>query len=126
PGTLADLRRFLIEPDFREDCLKTVQDPEIVYYWQRGFPLLAGTKSVGPIITRLNDFLATPTIRCMVSQPENRLDFAGIMDTGKIFLAKLPAGLAGKKDCELLGTLLVSKFQQVAMSRQAQQAAARR
>jgi hypothetical protein len=74
----------------------------------------------------LGHFLATATIRCMVSQTENRLDFAGIMDTGKIFLAKLPAGLVGEKDCHLVGALLVSKFQQVAMSRQAQQVAARR
>jgi hypothetical protein len=62
----------------------------------------------------------------MVSQPENRLDFAQIMDTGKIFLAKLPEGLLGKENSYLLGTLMVSKFQQMAMSRQAQQIAARR
>jgi hypothetical protein len=62
----------------------------------------------------------------MVSQPENRLDFAQIMDSGKIFLAKLPEGLLGKENSYLLGTLMVSKFQQMAMSRQAQQIAARR
>ncbi|HTX22332.1 MAG TPA: hypothetical protein VMD27_10825, partial [Candidatus Aquilonibacter sp.] len=62
----------------------------------------------------------------MVSQPENRLDFAHIMDSGKIFLAKLPEGLLGRENSYLLGTLLVSKFQQIAMSRQAQQIAARR
>jgi hypothetical protein len=62
----------------------------------------------------------------MVSQPENRLDFGDIMDSGKIFLAKLPEGLLGKENSYLLGALLVSKFQQLAMSRQAQQIAARR
>jgi hypothetical protein len=48
------------------------------------------------------------------------------MDSGKIFLAKLPEGLLGRENSYLLGTLLVSKFQQIAMSRQAQQIAARR
>src|ERR1035438_8350376 len=62
----------------------------------------------------------------MVSQPENRLDFGQIMDTGKIFLAKLPQGLMGTEDSYLFGTLLVSKFQQLAMSRQAQQMSLRR
>jgi hypothetical protein len=62
----------------------------------------------------------------MVSQSENRLDFAYIMDTGKILLAKLPEGLLGRENSYLLGTLLVSKFQQIAMSRQAQQITARR
>jgi hypothetical protein len=125
-GTLADLRRFLIEPAFRNEFLKSVKDSEVVYYWQKSFPHLSGNKSIGSILTRLDTFLAQKPIRHMVSQPENRLDFAQIMDTGKIFLAKLPEGLLGRENSYLLGTLLVSKFQQIAMSRQAQQIAARR
>ncbi|MBI3417608.1 MAG: type IV secretion system DNA-binding domain-containing protein [Verrucomicrobia bacterium] len=125
-GTIADLRRFLIEPAFRNHFLKSVKDSEVVYYWQKSFPLLSGNKSIGSILTRLDTFLAQKPIRHMVSQPENRLDFAHIMDTGKIFLAKLPEGLLGRENSHLLGTLLVSKFQQIAMSRQAQQITARR
>jgi hypothetical protein len=125
-GTIADLRRFLIEPAFRNDFLKSVRDSEVVYYWQKSFPHLSGNKSIGSILTRLDTFLAQKPIRHMVSQPENRLDFAQIMDNGKIFLAKLPEGLLGKENSHLLGTLLVSKFQQIAMSRQAQQIHSRR
>jgi Type IV secretion-system coupling protein DNA-binding domain len=126
PGTIADLRRFLIEPAFRNDFLKSVRDSEVVYYWQKSFPLLAGNKSIGSILTRLDGFLSKKPIRYMVSQPENRLDFARIMDNGQIFLAKLPEGLLGRENMYLLGTLLVSKFQQIVMSRQAQQVATRR
>ncbi len=124
-GTIADVRRFLIEPSFRNEFLKSVQDSEVVYYWQKSFPHLSGNKSIGSILTRLDTFLAQKPIRRMVSQSENRLDFAHIMDSGKIFLAKLPEGLLGRENSYLLGTLLVSKFQQIAMSRQAQQIAAR-
>lgn len=125
-GTLADLRRFLIEPAFREKFLATVRDPDIVYYWRKGFPQLSGNKSIGPVLTRLDTFLSPKPIRYMVSQRENRLDFANILDTGKIFLAKLPQGQMGKENAFLLGSLLVSKFQQLAMSRQAQRAESRR
>lgn len=125
-GTLADLRRFLIEPAFREKFLATVADPDIVYYWRKGFPQLSGNKSIGPVLTRLDTFLSPKPIRYMVSQKENRLDFADILDTGKIFLAKLPQGQMGKENAFLLGSLLVSKFQQLAMSRQAQRAESRR
>lgn len=125
-GTIADLRRFLIEPPFRNDFLKSVRDEEVVYYWQKSFPHLTGGKSIGPILTRLDAFLAQKPIRYMVSQPENKLDFARIMDGGKIFLAKLPEGLLGRENSHLLGTLLVSKFQQIAMSRQAQRIESRR
>ena len=125
-GTLSDLRRFLIEPNFRNQFLATVRDPEVVYYWQKVFPHLSGSKSIGPVLTRLQTLLSQKSIRLMVSQPENRLDFAEIMDSGKIFLAKLPQGLMGTEDSYLFGTLLVSKFQQLAMSRQAQQMSLRR
>jgi hypothetical protein len=125
-ATLAELRRFLAEPAFRADFLKTVDDPSLLYYWQKGFPQLSGNKSIGPVLTRLETFLSPKPIRYMVSQPENRLDFGAMMDTGKIFLAKLSQGLLGKENSYLLGTLLVSKFQQLAMARQAQQIALRR
>jgi Type IV secretion-system coupling protein DNA-binding domain len=125
-GTIADLRRFLIEPPFRNEFLKSVRDSGVVYYWQKGFSHLTGNKSIGSILTRLDTFLAQKPIRHMVSQPENRLDFAHIMDNGKIFLAKLPEGLLGRENSYLLGSLLISKFQQLAMSRQAQQIASRR
>ena len=125
-GTLSDLRRFLIEPAFRNHFLTTVREPEVVYYWEKVFPHLSGSKSIGPVLTRLQTLLSQKSIRLMVSQPENRLDFGAIMDTGKIFLAKLPQGLMGAEDSYLFGTLLVSKFQQLAMSRQAQAMSLRR
>lgn len=125
-GTLADLRRFLIEPSFRTEFLKTVRDPDVVYYWQKGFPHLSGNKSIGPVLTRLGDFLSPKPIRYMVSQKENRLDFADIMDSGKILLAKLPEGLLGRENSCLLGAVLLSKFQQLVMSRQAKQVSVRR
>lgn len=125
-GTLADLRRFLLEPKFRAAFLETLTDPELIYYWREAFPQLTGNKSIGPVLTRLETFLSPKPIRYMVSQRVNRLDFANILDTGKIFLAKLSQGLLGKENSYLLGTLLVAKFQQLTMARQAQREAQRR
>jgi hypothetical protein len=120
------MQRFLTEKTFRNDFLKSVRDTYVIDYWQKSFPLLSGNKSIGSILTRLDTFLAQKPIRYMVSQAKNRLDFAHIMDSGKIFLAKLPEGLLGRENSHLLGTLLLAKFQQTAMSRQAQQIEARR
>ena len=125
-GTLADLRRFLLDAEFRNEFLTTVTDPDLIYYWRKGFPQLGGNKSIGPVLTRLETFLAPKPVRYIVSQQANHLDFADIMDSGKIFLAKLPQGQIGKENAFLLGSLLMSKFQQTAMSRQAQHIAARR
>jgi excisionase family DNA binding protein len=123
-GTLSDLRKFLVEPSFRERFLGTVRDEEIVYYWQKEFPLLTG-KPQAPILTRLDTFLRPKAIRHMVAQKENRLDFAAIMNGRKILLAKLSQGLIGAENSYLLGTLLVSKLNQMATSRQNVAASAR-
>ena len=126
PGTIVDLLRFLVELAFRNEFLTSVQDSAIVDYWRRSFPHLSGNKSIGSVLTRLDALLAQKPIRHMVSQQENRLDFAHIMDKGQILLARLPEGEIGRENSHLLGTLLVAKFQQIAMSRQAQDMAARR
>lgn len=116
-GTLSDLRRFLIEPGFRAEFLETVTDPEVVYYWKKEFPLLSGRPQAS-ILTRLDTFLRPKAIRHIVAQKENRLDFAAMMNTHKIFLAKLSQGLLGVENAHLLGSLLVSKFHQLAIGRQ--------
>jgi len=125
-GTLADLRRFLLDATFRRDFLSTVTDPEIVYYWTKAFPQLTGGKSIGPLLTRLDEFLSRKPIRYMVAQKENRLDFSALLDRGGILLAKLPQGLIGRENTALLGSLIISKLQMAAMSRQRMPSAQRR
>jgi hypothetical protein len=125
-GTLADMQRFLIDPAFRTEFLSTVQDPEIIFYWRKGFDHLSGKKSIGPLLTRLSEFLSPKPIRYMVSQKANRLDFAGIMNTGKIFLAKLPQGTMGSENSSLMGSFFMAKFHLAAMSRQSLSESARR
>ena len=117
-GTLIDLRRFLLEPAFRQDFLSSVSDSEVLYYWTKAFPQLTGTKSLGPILTRLDTFLSPKPIRHALALPTGKLDFGQVMNEGKIFLAKLPQGQIGKENSFLLGSLLVGKFQQLAMARQ--------
>ncbi len=116
-GTLADLRRFLIEPEYRKEFLATVKDAEVVYYWQKEFPLLSG-RPQAPLLTRLDTFLRPKLVRGMMTQASNRLDFASIMNEGKILLIKLSQGAIGEENAALLGSLFVSKIHQLALSRQ--------
>lgn len=116
-GTLLDLRNFLVDPTFRASVLRTVQDEEVILYWQREFTLLKGVPHA-PVLTRLNTFLRPKLIRRMVAQKKDRLDFRRILDGRTIFLAKLSQGAIGEENAYLLGSLLVSKMTQAAMSRQ--------
>ena len=125
-GTLADLRRFLLEPSFRGKFLETVRDPDIVYYWRKGFAQLSGNKSIGPALTRLETFLSPKPIRYMVSQPVNRLDFGQIIDTGKNLSRETAPGTDGQGKRLPAWIAAVPKFQQLAMARQAQRMSARK
>lgn len=123
-GTLIDLRRFLVDKDFRNQFLPSVEDTEVRYFWLKEFPLLSG-RPQAPILTRLDTFLRPKPIRYMVAQKESRLDFRRIMDEKRIFLAKLAQGAIGEENAYLLGSFLVSKIHQAAMGRQEQEASAR-
>jgi hypothetical protein len=123
-GTLLDLRRFLVDPEFRASHLRTVGDEEVVFYWEREFSLLRGNPQA-PLLTRLDTFLRPKLIRNMVGQRESKLDFGRIMNERKIFLAKLSQGAIGKENSYLLGALLVSKFHQMALARQELEASRR-
>lgn len=116
-GSLFELKRFLVEKDFRTEYLKSVTDEAIVYFWENEFPLIAG-KPQASILIRLDAFLRQSLIRNIVCQKENKLDFRSIMDDRKILLIKLSQGLIGEENAYLLGTMLVSRLYQAALSRQ--------
>ncbi|NNV53864.1 type IV secretory system conjugative DNA transfer family protein [Limnovirga soli] len=115
-GTLTDLRRFLIEKEYRQLFLEKVTDPTVLYYWQKEFPLLK-TNSIGPILTRLDGFLRPRSIRNMVIQNKG-IDFENALNTNKIILCKLAQGLIGMENSFVLGSLLLSKIHQALFRRQ--------
>lgn len=116
-GNLFDLKRFLLEKNFRDEFLTTVNDEAVKYFWLNEFPLIKG-KPQSSILLRLDTFLRQKLIRNIVCQKEKTLNFRNILDTNKIFLAKLPLGIIGEHNSYLLGTLLLAKLQQTALSRQ--------
>lgn len=116
-GTLVELRRFLRDDSFRAQYLAGVRDHDVRQFWQRDYPLI-GNKSIGPLLARLDAFLRPRIVRHIVGQPRAALDLAQVMEGGKIFLVKLSKGLIGEENASLLGSLLVSKFHQLALARQ--------
>lgn len=116
-GTLFDLKRFLVEKPFRAEFLQTVQDETVRYFWQNEFPLIGG-KAPSSILIRLDTFLRQKLIRNIVCQQQTKLDFRKVMDSREVLLIKLSQGLIGEENAHLLGTLLISKFYQTALSRQ--------
>lgn len=115
-GTLIDLKRFLMERDFRCHILNQGVDSSVVYFWEKEFPLLKGSSQVS-IITRLDAFLRSKLIRGIITKREG-LNFSDIIEGKKVFLAKLSQGIIGEENAYLLGSLICSKLHQTVMGRQ--------
>ena len=123
-GSLIDLRKFLIEKDYRAAFLRYIHDDHVKYFWEKEFPLLRGT-ALSSILTRLDFFLRPKLIRNIVGQKEG-IDLENIVNHKKILLIKLAQGIIGDENAYLLGSLLVSKLHQVIMQRQLQSSSERR
>ncbi|KGL59112.1 conserved hypothetical protein (DUF87) [Polaribacter sp. Hel1_85] len=114
-GTLIELKRFLIEEKFRNAFLEKIDDNSVHYYWKNEYPLVK--KGIAPLLTRIDTFLRPKIIRYMLAQKKG-IDFKECIEKKKIVLLKLSQGLIGEDNSYLLGSLFISKFNQVALSRQ--------
>ena len=116
-GTLFDLKRFLVEKEFRREFLETIQDEAVRYFWTNEFPMIAA-RTQSSVLIRLDSFLRQKLIRNIVCQTGSGLDLRRVLDERQILLVKLAQGLIGEQNAAFLGTLLISKLYQIALTRQ--------
>ncbi len=119
-STLLDLTLLLSDEEFRRNYIAKVTNPFLRRFWADEFNSLSSTKQtevVSPILNKVGQFLSVPLIRNIVSQPQSGFSPRWAMDNKKIFLANLSKGKIGEDVSEMLGSLLVSKFQLDVMSR---------
>src|SRR5471032_934655 len=78
-----------------------------------------GAEAVAPILNKAGQFTAAPQLRLILGQLAPRLDLAFTMNNRRILIANLAKGSIGEQASNLLGSLLVSHLQLVAMERSA-------
>jgi len=114
--TLRDIPRMMLNETYRREILSTVNDPDVLEFWQRHFIKLP-RGAVDPILNKLSKFIDSETIRNIVSQP-NLIDFHKLLRENKILLADLGKGMIGEDNASLLGSFLLSKLQIATLARQ--------
>lgn len=124
-GTLLDLRRLLVDRRFRDEVITRVDDPAVRSFWAHEYQSIRGRPEAS-ILTRLDQFLRPRAVRRVVADRENRLDLTAFVESGGIFVGRLSQGAIGEENAHLLGSLLVAKFHQVALSREGTHEAERR
>ncbi len=120
-ATFIDIPQCFTDPEFVKSKLKYVTDKAVYDYWTREFPASQKSNDAGEVITwfasKWGPFLSNTTMRNILGQAKSGFNIREIMDSKKIFLVNLSKGSLGDINSNLLGMILVMKFQQAAMSR---------
>jgi hypothetical protein len=119
-ATLIDLPRLYTDDNFRERVLRSVSDPATLRFWHEEFPSYTKnfrSEAVAPILNKAGQFTASPQLRLILGQVAPRLDLSFTMNSRRILVANLAKGAIGEQAANLLGSLLVSHLQLVAMER---------
>lgn len=121
-ATLIDLARLYTDDRFRERVVTHVTDPETLRFWQEEFP--SYTKSlrsdaIAPVLNKVGQIAASPNLRLILGQVAPRLDLSFAMNNRRILIANLAKGTIGEQAANLLGSLLISHLQLIAMERTA-------
>jgi hypothetical protein len=119
-ATLIDLPRVYIDDNFRDRLLGSVEDPETLRFWHEEFPSYQKafrSEAFAPILNKVGQVNASPQLRLILGQVAPRLDLKFTMDNRRILIANLAKGAIGEQASNLLGSLIVSHLQLVAMER---------
>ena len=119
-ASLLDLPRLYTEDDFRERVLRFVSDPETLRFWRNEFPgynKSFRSEAAAPILNKAGQFAASSQLRLILGQRAPKFDLAFSMNQRRILIANLAKGAIGEQAANLLGSLLVSHLQLVAMER---------
>jgi len=109
------LRKNSVESERLIQQIKKVIDSKIAKtFWEDGLSKYSN-QDLNPPQHKLSKFLMSGNVSLMLSQPENKINFREIMDSGKILLIDL-SGI-GSDLRELLGSLILSFLHITALSR---------
>ena len=117
---LTNLRRMLSDDEYRMSIIKLATDESVKRFWLRDFAQHRREFQEGPmsrLLNKLDELLATDSMRGIFSSTKNLFDFRHFMDHQKIVLLKVSKGFLGSDNASLLGSMLIWKIYEAAMSR---------
>ncbi|MEZ6255322.1 MAG: type IV secretion system DNA-binding domain-containing protein [Patescibacteria group bacterium] len=123
PGTtMLGITRLLTDPNYQNYIVHQIKDPVVREFWEKEYKTLRGnqkfiSEAIAPIQNKVNRFLASTTIRNILVQKNSTIDIWDAMNSGKILLMNLSKGKVGEDNANLLGALLVSRIQFMALQR---------
>ncbi|MBK8464942.1 MAG: type IV secretion system DNA-binding domain-containing protein [Chloracidobacterium sp.] len=119
-ANLADILKLLSDRTFRQKVVPFIQSEQVRDFWTKEFdhyPERFRVEAISPIQNKVGAFLTHPLLQKVLTNPEKPLNLRKAMDEGKILLVNLSKGSIGEDASNLLGSLLISRFDLAALSR---------
>ncbi|MEJ7860909.1 MAG: DUF87 domain-containing protein [Pyrinomonadaceae bacterium] len=119
-ATLADILTLLSDKQFRGAVVKHLTNSQIKDFWTKeyeNYPARLRAEAISPIQNKVGAFLSNPILKRILTAPQKKLNLRKIMDEGKVLLVNLAKGNLGEDTANLLGSLLISRFDLAALSR---------
>ncbi|HLC70076.1 MAG TPA: type IV secretion system DNA-binding domain-containing protein [Patescibacteria group bacterium] len=122
PGTMAEIPRMFTDDEYVEEWKAKLNDPMVLAFWNKEMAKTSDfhkSEMLGYLISKVGRFVENQMVRNIIGQSHSGFNFREIMDKKKILLVNLAKGLVGEINSNLLGLIIVSKLQMVALERAA-------
>lgn len=118
--TVLSILKMLTDKNYRQTIVARIKDNVVKNFWVSefaGWSEKFDAEAITPLLNKVGQFVATNMIRNIIGQPQNKVNIRDIMDGEKILLMKVSKGLLGEENSALMGSMIITKLYQAAMSR---------
>jgi hypothetical protein len=118
--TILSILKMLSDKNYRQTIVARIKDSVVKNFWVNefaGWSEKFDSEAITPLLNKVGQLVSTNMIRNIIGQPENSFHIRDIMDNKKILLMKVSKGLLGEENSALIGSMIVTKIYQAAMSR---------
>lgn len=120
PTTLLSVTKVLTDREYRKSLMAYCNNQTVLDYWEKSFGPLSPSKReerINPVTNKFDELTSFELMQNILGQPNTKIDVKRVMDTGQILIVNLSKGMIGKDNANLLGSLIVSHIQGLAMAR---------
>jgi hypothetical protein len=118
--TVLSILKMLSDKNYRQKIVARIQDNVVKSFWVSEFAAWSekfDAEAITPLLNKVGQLVATNMVRNIIGQPETKFSIRDVMDSGKILLMKVSKGLLGEENSSLIGSMIITKMYQAAMSR---------
>ncbi len=119
-NTLLEITRVLADKEFRDMKMSHCKNPIVKQFWKSAEET-TGDQSLANFVpyisSKFDPLISNEFLRPIIVQEKSIFNIREIMDNKKILLVNLSKGRLGELNANLIGMILVMKFQMAALSR---------